>query len=78
MLREQLLLVYLEQERAIETMPSLVGVDAMDRKAALDVLHRTLATRSGMTSEGKRRLARIEANFDIKSEKTSKAEVPHA
>ena len=78
MMREQYLLVCLDEERAINALPKLLGADASERKAALDVLHRVLAARGDMSDEGRRRLARVEALFDVKPEKAVKAEAAHA
>ncbi len=77
-MREQYLLVRLDEERAIAALPKLLGADANERKATLDVLHRVLAARGDMSDEGKRRLARVEALFDVKPEKARKAEAAHA
>jgi Protein of unknown function (DUF3141) len=76
--REQYLLVYLDEERAIAALPRLLGADATQRMTALDILHRVLAARGSISDEGKRRLARIEAIFGTKPEKQSTAEVTHA
>jgi pimeloyl-ACP methyl ester carboxylesterase len=75
--REQYLLVYLDEERAIGSLPRLLGADATQRLATLDILHRVLAARGSISDEGKRRLARIEAVFDIIPQKQSTAEVTH-
>jgi hypothetical protein len=66
LLREQFLLVCLDEERAIETLPALLGDDAAQRKTGIDVLHRVLEASGVASEEGKRRLARIEALFDLK------------
>ncbi len=76
--REQYLLVSLDEERAINSMPALLGHDATARKAALEILHQVLATRGELSDEGRRRQARIEAMFAIKREKTIKAEAADA
>ena len=78
MMREQYLLVCLDAERAVAALPKLLGTDATERKAALDALHRILAARGDLSDEGRRRLARVEAAFDVKPEKVSKAESAHA
>ena len=78
MMREQYLLVRLDEERAINALPKLLGADAVGRKAALDVLHRVLAARGGLSDEGRRRLTRVEALFDVQPDKTVKAEAAHA
>jgi hypothetical protein len=38
-IREQYLLVRLDEERAINALPTLLGADATERKAVLDVVH---------------------------------------
>jgi pimeloyl-ACP methyl ester carboxylesterase len=78
MMREQYLLVCLDEERAVTALPKLLGADATERKAALDALHRILAARGDLSDEGRRRLARVEAVFDVTPEKVSKAESAHA
>ena len=77
-LREQYMLVRLDQERAVSALPKLLGEDAAGRKAALDVLHRILAAPGSISDESARRLARVEALFGVKSDKTVKTEVTHA
>jgi hypothetical protein len=78
MVREQYLLVCLDEQRAIGALPKLLGGDANARKSTLDLLHRVLAAREDMSDEGKRRLARVEALFSLKPEKTVSAEAAHA
>ena len=78
MLREQFLLVCLDEERAVQTLPALLGADAGERKMAVDVLHRVLEARGALSDEGKRRLARIEAVFGAKPAKTPAPEPAHA
>jgi hypothetical protein len=74
MVREQFLLVLLDEERAISAIPTLLGPDAAERRAALDVLHRVIEARGAMREEGRRRLERVEALLGVKSEKPAKAE----
>jgi hypothetical protein len=50
----------------------------VERKAALDVLHRILEARGGVSPEGRRRLARVEAPFGVKPGHANKTEVAHA
>jgi hypothetical protein len=66
LLREQFLLVCLDEERAIATLPALIGEDAAQRKTGIDVLHRVLGAAGVESDEGRRRLARIEALFDAR------------
>ena len=49
----------------------------VERKAALDALHRILAARGDLSDEGGRRLTRVEAPFDVKAEKIGKGESAH-
>jgi hypothetical protein len=78
MVRRQYLLVCLDQERAIGSLPRLLGSDADPRKTALEMLHRVLAARGEMSDEGKRRLKQIETLFATEGTKRSKAEAAHA
>jgi hypothetical protein len=78
MVRQQYLLVCMDQQRAISTLPKLLGSDAGPRKMALEMLQRVLAARGEMSDEGKRRLKQIEALFAVKTEKRSTAEAEHA
>lgn len=74
LVREQFLLVLLDEKRAIGAIPTLLGADPAERRAALDVLHRVIEAREALSQEGKRRLARIEALFGVKSEQPARAE----
>ncbi len=76
--REQYLLVCLDEDRAINALPTLLGPDATERKAALDVLHRILDARGDMSAEGRRRLTRVEAMFGVTPGRAAKAEAAHA
>ncbi len=78
MMRQQYLLVCLDQERAVTALPKLLGADVKERKATLDVLHRVLSARGEMSDEGRRRLARVEALFGLKPQDAEKAEAAHA
>ncbi len=76
--REQYLLVRLDEERAIAALPKLLGADSTARKATLDALHRVLTARGGLSDEGKRRLTRVEVLFEVKPDKALKAELSNA
>jgi pimeloyl-ACP methyl ester carboxylesterase len=76
--REQYLIVCHDAERAINALPTLLGSDVTARKAMLDALHRALAARDTLSGEGKRRLAQVEALFDVRREPSSKSESAHA
>ena len=77
MLREQYLLVGLDEGRAIEALPKLLGEDAAARRAALDTLHQVLAARGMMSDEGRRRLVQVEALFSAPPKKVVKSETAH-
>jgi hypothetical protein len=78
MMRQQFMLVRLDQERAIAALPKLLGADANERKATLDVLRRVLSARGAMSAEGKRRLERVEALFGLKPQEAARAEAANA
>ena len=78
MMREQFLLVCLDEERGVTTLPRLLGADAVEHDAALEILHRVLAATGGMSEEGRRRLARIETLFSAKPAKALASETAHA
>ena len=73
-LRDQFLLVYRDQERAIEALPALVGTDPAERQAAVDIIHRILAAGGDLSAESKRRLARVEALFGVGKKRRAEAE----
>jgi hypothetical protein len=76
--RQQYLLVCLDQERAIATLPKLLGGDVGARQAALEAVHRVLAATGSMSDEGRRRLKRVEALFAVDTATKSEAEAEHA
>jgi hypothetical protein len=78
MVKEQYLLVRLDEDRAVNALPTLLGPDATKRKAALAALHQVLAARGDLSADGRLRLSRVEAMFDVKPEKAIKAEAAHA
>jgi hypothetical protein len=78
MLREQYLLVRLDEERALRTLPKLLGDDDVARKTALDVLDRVLAARGDLSDEASRRRAHIETLFGARPRKAVKVEAGHA
>ena len=63
MVREQVLILLLDEERAIEALPKLLPEDHREREAALAIVRRVLSARGGLSEEGRRRLNRIEALF---------------
>jgi hypothetical protein len=77
-LREQYQLVRLDEQRAINALPMLLGTDTAERNAMLDVLHQVLAAHGELSGEAKRRLTQVEALFGGKPEKAVKGEPAHA
>jgi hypothetical protein len=71
MLKEQFLLMRLDEERAIAAIPKLLPSSAQHRQAALDALHGVVEASGGMAEEGKRRLARVDAMFNGASPSSS-------
>ena len=78
MAREQFLLVYLHPERAVDSLPSMLGDDPAEREAALEVVHRVLAARGDLSVESKRRLARVESLFGVQKKRRSRPEQVNA
>ena len=63
LVKEQFLMLFLDEERAIEALPKLLPEDHREREAALAIVRRVLSARGGLSEEGRRRLNRIEALF---------------
>ena len=76
-LRGQYQLVRLDEQRAIDTIPALLGTDVAGRKTTLDLLRRVLASHGNLAGESARRLAQVEAMFGAKTEKVVKGEPAH-
>ncbi len=76
--KEQFLLVSLDEERAVETLPRLLPRSAEKRREALDALHLMLAARGSLTEEGSRRLHRVEALLEVTPERPLSEHPLHA
>ncbi|CAO3424496.1 DUF3141 domain-containing protein [Azospirillum argentinense] len=63
MVREQYLLLLLDEERAMAALPTLLGDDAGQRARTLDAIRRVAAASGALPEEAKRRLERVEALF---------------
>jgi hypothetical protein len=59
-LREQSALLRLDEERAVAAIPRLLPRDVDERARTLRSVHRMVGAEGALSSEGKRRLARIE------------------
>ena len=66
-LRDQAMLLRLDEERAIKALPKLLPRDPEERERTLRAVQRVVSVSGDLTSEGKRRLARIEHLFGIKA-----------
>jgi pimeloyl-ACP methyl ester carboxylesterase len=64
-LKEQFLMMMLDEERAIAALPKLLTEDRKEREFGLAVVQRVLAARGALSAEGSRRLARIESLFGL-------------
>ena len=61
--REQFLILLLDQERAIAAIPKLLPDDRRQCEEALGLVRRVLAARGALADEGSRRLERVESLF---------------
>ena len=64
-LRDQFLLLRLDEEHAVRAIPRLLPDNEAMRSAGLDAVHRMLQARGRLSEDGARRLARIEALFGV-------------
>ena len=61
--KEQFLILLLDQERAIAAIPKLLPDDRRQCEEALGLVRRVLAARGALSDEGSRRLERVESLF---------------
>jgi hypothetical protein len=73
-LREQSLLLRLDEERAIAAIPKLLPRDSDDRERTLRVINRVVLAQGELSPEGKRRLSRLEKMFAVKTVSATKKE----
>jgi len=73
-LRDQALLLRLDQKRAVNAIPKLLPKDAAERSRTLRAIERVVAAQGELTPEGKQRLGRIEKMFIAKAAKAAKKE----
>jgi hypothetical protein len=64
-LREQFLLLRLDEERAVNAIPRLLPDNEQARQAGLDAIRRVVAATGTLSEEGMRRLGRIEKLFGM-------------
>ena len=63
LMKEQFLIMMLDEERAIAAIPKLLPADRKERDALIGVIRRVVTSGGAPQEEGKRRLARIEMLF---------------
>ena len=61
--RDQFLILRLDEERAIAALPKLLPADRRARETALGLLRRIIEARGAPSEEGARRMKRIETLF---------------
>jgi hypothetical protein len=62
-LKEQYLIMMLDEERAVATIPKLLPADGAERSATMRVIRSILSAGGTLSDEAKRRLARVEVLF---------------
>jgi pimeloyl-ACP methyl ester carboxylesterase len=65
--KQQYLLLCLNEQKALDTLPKLLPSDESEHRSALDAVRRVLSATGSLSGEGKRRLARIEELFGTKA-----------
>jgi len=77
-LRDQYLLLRLDEERAVAAIPKLLPRDGEERARTLRAVQRVASATGDSSEEGKRRLVRIEKLFAVKTAETTKKEDSNA
>ena len=65
-LKHQFLLLQMDAKRAVAAIPDLLPRSEADRKIALEALRRVVNAAGALTDESRRRLAEVEALFDVR------------
>jgi hypothetical protein len=73
-LREQSLLLRLDEERAVAALPQILPRDSDERARTLRAVQRLISAQGDLSDEGRRRLARIEKLFAVPAAPASKKE----
>jgi pimeloyl-ACP methyl ester carboxylesterase len=63
--KEQFLIVLMEEQRAVEALPKMLHGDRRRCEEVLAMLHRVLAARGALSPEAAQRLARVEQVLDV-------------
>lgn len=77
-LRDQVLLLRLDEERAVSSIPKLLPHDREERARLLRAVQRFVAIQGSLSKQGKEHLATIEKLFDGKSDPAPARKVAHA
>jgi len=78
LLREQFLLLTLDEQRAVEAIPKLLPRNGERRRAALEDVQRMILARGMLSDEGQRRLQKVESLFEVMPEKPLSGHPAHA
>jgi len=63
LMKEQSLLIRIDEEHAVESIPKLLPDDPRQRQAELDVVHKVISAQGALPVEGRRRLDRVDALY---------------
>lgn len=74
-LRDQSLLLRLDQKRAVESIPKLLPSGADERARVFRAVTRVVTVAGHLSDEGKKRLAQVQKLFDLSSAKAAKVDV---
>jgi hypothetical protein len=72
---EQFLLLRQDEEQAVHALTALLPHEAAQRRAAIALLRRVVGASGPLSEEGSRRLARVEALFNVADQAKTKREV---
>jgi hypothetical protein len=73
-LRDQSLLLRLDEKKAVGAIPKLLPKNAEEKSKVLRAIQRIVAAQGELNAEGKRRLTRIEKMFNAKAAAAAKKE----
>ncbi|HZX40283.1 MAG TPA: DUF3141 domain-containing protein, partial [Myxococcaceae bacterium] len=77
-LREQFLLLSLDEQRAVDAIPKLLPRSTEKRRDALEILQRMISAGGALSDEGRRRSRQMEAMFEVKPERPVSGQPAHA
>jgi hypothetical protein len=77
-LREQFLLLSLDEQRAVDAIPKLLPRSTEERRDGLEILQRMISAGGALSDEGRRRSRQMEAMFEVKAERPVSGQPAHA